>query len=265
MKSSRKSWFKERLANCAKDPEYGCFPLIWSASPALLWLAPGWLLWYYNQSYRTGQDYFVLPPSGELYAYPSQMLSADQSSFINRTEDASYLMNASATCSWEYESTWSRAITDYFPRYSNRGQVRGFFALNVPFDIPIFSFSLESNRSSPNYEHYKVLGEHENLVLFRPRTWRGTDGHGPIWIGNLSQPFSKSAYYNASTMAEEINNYAAGTVSYIYMTSDGGAKLQDYYDLVPQLQPHVKVVSANQLVSMALQQHKRTRERVHDV
>ena len=39
------------------------------------------------------------------------------------------------------------------------------------------------------------------------------------------------------------------------------AKLQDYYDLVPQLEPHVKVVSANQLISMALQQHKRTRER----
>ena len=52
---------------------------------------------------------------------------------------------------------------------------------------------------------------------------------------------------------------------YCDMTSDGGAKLQDYYDLVPQLQPHVKVVSANQLVSMALQQHKRTRERMHDV
>ena len=72
----------------------------------------------------------------------------------------------------------------------------------------------------------------------------------------MSQPFSKSAYYNASMMATEINGYAAGTVSYIYMTSDGGAKLQDYYDLVPKLGPHVKVVSANTLIKMALAKHK---------
>jgi hypothetical protein len=145
-------------------------------------------------------------------------------------------------------------------RYSERAQVRAFYALDVPFDIPIFSFSLQSNRSSPDYEHYKVLGEKENLVLFRPRTWRGTDGHGPIWIGNLSQPFSKSAYYNASTFAKEINAYAPGTVSYIYMTSDGGAQLKDYFDLVPQLQPHVKVVTANQLTNMALQRHDLARK-----
>eukprot|EP01048_Picozoa_sp_COSAG05_P020044 COSAG05_NODE_3307_length_2162_cov_1.789142_1_plen_612_part_00 len=248
MKGSRKAWFKERLANCAKDPQHGCFPLLWSASPALLRLAPGWLRWYYNQSYATKADYFVLPPSGELYAYPGQMLPADQAAFVAHTENSTYLMNASATVAWEYESTWGRAISDYFPRYSERGLVRGFFALDVPFDIPVFSFSAD--------EHFKVLGERENLVLFRPRTWRGTDGHGPKWVGNLSQPFSKSAYFNASMMSQEVNGFPPGTVSYIYMTSDGGAKLQDYYDLVPKLAPHVKVVSSNTLIAMAVQKHR---------
>ena len=49
---------------------------------------------------------------------------------------------------------------------------------------------------------------------------------------------------------------AEGTVSYIYMTSDGGAKLQDYYDLVPHLASHVNVVSANKLIAMAVQKHQ---------
>ena len=114
MKGTRKTWFKERLVSCAKDPD-GCFPLLWTASPALLRLAPGWLRWYYNQSYKTQRDFFVLPPSGELYAYPSQMTPADQVAFVERTEEASRLMNASATVAWEYESTWANAIAEYFP------------------------------------------------------------------------------------------------------------------------------------------------------
>ena len=36
-------------------------------------VAPDLLTWYYNQSLATGSDYFVLPPSGHLYAYPGLM------------------------------------------------------------------------------------------------------------------------------------------------------------------------------------------------
>ena len=70
MKGSRRDWFLDRVQRCQADPSYkGCFPLLWSASPQLLHLAPDWLRWYYEQARLTKRDYFVLPPSGDLYRY----------------------------------------------------------------------------------------------------------------------------------------------------------------------------------------------------
>ena len=61
----------ERVQHCQEFENKKCdFPLSWSISPHLLYLAPDWLHWYYAQANVTGQDVFVLPPSGHLYAYP---------------------------------------------------------------------------------------------------------------------------------------------------------------------------------------------------
>ena len=60
-------------------------------------------------------------------------------------------------------------------------------------------------------------------------------------------------------MAAEINGYAPGTLTYIYLTSDGGADLDALYDLVPYLDEHVKVVSHEVLINMALE-HARQQE-----
>jgi hypothetical protein len=78
----------------------------------------------------------------------------------------------------------------------------------------------------------------DKTVLFQPREWRGT-GSG----------------YNQMTVedfASEINGYKAGTVTHSYVTSDGGFKLQDLYDLVALLDEHVELVDQETLASMAI-------------
>lgn len=77
MRGSRAQWMEQRLSHC-RNGSGSCFPLLWSASPQLLHLAPDWLRWFYNISYQTQHDYFVLPPSGDTYSYPSQMQPAQQ-------------------------------------------------------------------------------------------------------------------------------------------------------------------------------------------
>ena len=61
----------DRTQRCAagggKSNYTACFPLLWSLNPNLLRIAPDWIRWYYNKSYETGADYFVLPPSGTTY------------------------------------------------------------------------------------------------------------------------------------------------------------------------------------------------------
>lgn len=45
----------------------------------------------------------------------------------------------------------------------------------------------------------------------------------------------------------------AGTVTWIYVTSDGGGNLQMLYDLVENLDEHVLVVGPETLIDMAIQ------------
>ena len=157
----------DRVSRCTKNDSYGsCFPLLWTASPQLLHLAPDWLQWYYAGARRTGHDYFVLPPSGDLYSYPGEMQSADQQQFVQNTERDCHIMNTSATVEWEWFDTWPNALSDYYPRYSDRGIVRGLFAVNVPYMLPIWLFK-------PN-EYYRIIDPRgvrvsSPLVLFRPR------------------------------------------------------------------------------------------------
>ena len=102
VRTSRRQWMLDRVAKCAADPVNGCFPLLWSISPHLLHVAPGWLRWYFNQSYATGSDYFVLPPSGDLYSYPGMMDGENAENFVTNTERDSTLLSTSASVHWEW-------------------------------------------------------------------------------------------------------------------------------------------------------------------
>ena len=242
IKSSRWTWMEQRLAACAGG--HGCFPLCWTISPHLLYAAPDMLRRFVNASRTTGADYFVLPPSGHLYAYPSLMAPTDQASFVAATETDATLLNASASVAWEFAGTWAPAIADYFPRYATRGIVSALFAVNVPYMIPVVDFA-------PS-EFFKVLhppagaaaAAGSAAILFRPSEWRGTSGSA----NPIEHPFLLSA----AEMALLINAYPPGTVTHIYMTSDGGAQLQDFYDLAGLLAEHVDVVDAGTLAAMAL-------------
>ena len=52
-------------------------------------------------------------------------------------------------------------------------------------------------------------------------------------------------------MAAEINNYNQGSVSHLYLTSDGGMNLPTLYKMVEMLENHVKVVNHEELTEMA--------------
>jgi hypothetical protein len=233
LKGSRRDWMRSRVSKCAAEPASGCFPLTWTLSPHLLHLAPDWLWWYYNQSITTGADFFVLPPSGDTYSYPGMMPAEMQASFVANTERDAILMDSSSSVSWEFVGYWESAIANYFPRYGARAVVNGFFAVNVPYMLPTLPFALSSER-------YKLLGEAKNVVLFRPREWRGGSGSGSFEL-------------TAAQMAAELSGYKRGSVAHLYVTSDGGANLDLVYDMVGQLPEHVEVVGPRTLVEMALQ------------
>eukprot|EP00041_Stephanoeca_diplocostata_P012917 m.218194 g.218194 ORF g.218194 m.218194 type:complete len:572 (-) comp19143_c0_seq3:165-1880(-) len=229
IKGGRRDWMLQRVDACTVAKK-GCFPLVWSMSPHTLKIAPAWVRWYYEQANRTGNDFFCLPPSGDLYSYPGAMPLKDQQSFVANTERDAMLLNTSGSVHWEFTGGWDRAIENFFPLYATRNVVKGLFPVNVPFMIPIAAFGAD--------EHYKIIAD--RVVLFKPQEWRGTTCTGAAQCPSAAQ------------MAARLSNFPRGTVTNIYVTSDGGGNLQMLYDMVDALDAHVELVNQEVVVRAAL-------------
>ncbi len=240
MMDARSDWLGQRLADCAQ-PDNTCAPITWTISPHLAYLAPDVLAWYYEMSRQTGKDYFMLPPSGHLYAYLASMHEETQEEFIAATERDALLLGTISSVDWEWWSTWHYAESEVLPKYAHAGGIiSGLFPVNVPYMIPTFTW-WDSN------QFFKVLGGQDGgrVVLFRPREWRGVDDSGAGLV--------KSFYLSPENMADELANYPRGTVAYVYMTSDGGLDLENsFMALVRILPEHVRLVSADTAVRLAL-------------
>lgn len=234
MKESRSEWMLKRSNYCAGQPDK-CFDLMWTVSPQLMKLAPDVFKWYQKQALSLGHDYFILPPSGDLYSYPGMFQEDDKKRYVENTERDCTIMSTNGLVDWQYAFTWKTAFKEYFPRYVDHGICTAFFGVNDPFLVPIWAFK--------SGEFFKVLGE--KVVVFHSHEWRGAEGHGHI-------PFTEEWFLTAENFAREINNYPSGTVASIYLTSDGGGKIEDFFQLVENLGEHVQVLSSGPLVEMAL-------------
>ena len=94
LKGSRRAWLQERVTKC--EAGEGCFPLLWSMSPHVLHLSPDWLDWYYNMTFTTGQDYFVLPPVRKCLSEPCDKL-VTHAGMHGRVTDDTVFTNRRAT------------------------------------------------------------------------------------------------------------------------------------------------------------------------
>lgn len=228
--STRNVWLQERLDACSTSPDT-CAPLTWTISPHLSQLAPDVLEWYYAMSRETGADWFTLPPSGHLYAYPTSLNAADQARFVAATEQDAQILGVHSTVHWDWFTTWEDAESSFLPRYASAGVVQGIIPVNVPYLVDAFP-------DWPDEQHFEVLDD--SVVVFRPREWRGVDG-------------SDAYTLTPEQMAEELASYPAGTVAAIYMTSDGGLSLTNsFVPLAGMVPDNVQLVSADTAARLAL-------------
>ncbi|MFO0684325.1 MAG: hypothetical protein U0234_19895 [Sandaracinus sp.] len=233
---ARHDWLVQRLATC-RASSASCPPLTWTISPHLSRLAPDVLRWYFDRSRETGHDSFALPPSGHLYAYPSSLEEGSQERFARATEEDACILGVHGTVHWDWAGTWREAESTFLPRYARvGGQVRGVFSVNVPYLVDPFP-------RWPRDRFFEVLSGPDGgrVALFRPREWRGVDDD--------TSPF----FLSPARMAEEIGGYPRGTVTWVYMTSDGGLTLDNSFTALAGLLPeHVQLVSADTAASLAL-------------
>lgn len=241
MMGTRAQWIRQRAEACSQGEAF-CPPLTWSISPHLARIAPDVLKWYYEMSHATGNDYFMLPPSGHLYAYPASLEATTmQDKFVTATEGDARLFGTSSTVHWEFFDTWKYAERVFLPKYARLdGAIKGVFPVNVPYMLPTGTWN-------PN-QFFKVITGQDGgkVVLFRPREWRGVKDNG----GFMSREF----YLSPEKMAQELGAYPRGTVTGIYMTSDGGLNLNNsIMELIKILPDHVRLVSTDTAVRLALE------------
>jgi hypothetical protein len=237
---SRAEWLRQRVQACQAD-EKSCLPLTWSISPHLLSIAPDVLEWYYDMSHQTGKDYFMLPPCGHLYAYPSSLGGSIQDLFVAATENDARLLGTHSTVHWEWFSDWRHAEREFLPKYAHPdGPIQGLFAVNVPY--------LFSTGTWRRNQFFKALAGRDGarVVLFRPRPWRGVNDRG--------ERGDRKYYLSPGNMAKELGEYPRGTVAAIYMTSDGGLTLENSFMALTKILPeHVRLVSSDTAVRLALE------------
>jgi hypothetical protein len=235
MMTTRHDWFRQRIDACAADS--ACPPLTWTISPHLATIAPDLLRWYYDQSHKTKKDYFALPPSGHLYAYPASLADQDQDRFVAATEKDARVLGITGTVHWEWFDSWHNAEDNFLPKYATAGgAIRGVFPVNVPYKFNAFVWW-------PKERFYEILtgADGGQAVVFRPREWRG--------INDDTDPF----FLSPQKMADELSAYPKGTVTWVYMTSDGGLTLDNAFFAMAKLLPaNVQLVSADTAVKLAL-------------
>jgi hypothetical protein len=234
--STRKEWLEQRIATC-KGAEPKCPPLTWTISPHLPDLAPDVLRWYYETAASTGADYFMLPPSGYQYAYPGAMAKSVQPRFASETERVGKLLGTRSVIHWEWFEDWGASVANYIPRYARKdGQIRGVFPMNVPYLIEAFP-------SWPAEKEYEIIKGEDGgrVVLFRSHSWRGVND-------------SDAFHPNPQAMADRLAALPPGTVTWVYMTSDGGLSLENSYGALTALLPkHVQLVSTDAAAALALE------------
>jgi hypothetical protein len=158
-----------------------------------------------------------------------------QAEFVRLSEGDAELMNTTGIVGWEVATTWLDAFKQYFPQYTANNIVNTIFALNVPYLVPIITAAFSDT--------YQVVNN--NLVVFAPQSWRGTD-----------ERQDKPYFYSVARKAQEINSFPKGSISYLYLTSDGGFQISDVFALVGQLEDHVVVVDSRQLAGLALERER---------
>jgi GxGYxYP putative glycoside hydrolase C-terminal domain len=219
----------ERVQRC-KLLEKNCFPLVWTLNPNLLYISPTIIEWYYHLAYQTRRDWFILPPSGSLYSYPTLMSDTDQINYIKRQNAQSLEMNTTGSIHWELMLTWDKTFKKFFPKYSlfNQSKVYSFFLNNVPWLIPI----IEWPDNKRNY-HWVT----NNVVVFKPAfNWDPNEKSG----GNP---------HDYKYIANKINNLRKGSLNYVYVIQQ--TPIKDIFDMVDNVNDSVQFIGYQGLQNLA--------------
>jgi len=90
-------WALARIAQCSNKE---CPIFTWTMSPHLFYAAPDMLNFFIDLAKTTKADYFMLPPSGDLYSYPGMMDDESKAKYVETMEEDFRMLGSRTTVHW---------------------------------------------------------------------------------------------------------------------------------------------------------------------
>ena len=202
------------------SPLRGSFDMGYGMAPALAKLAPSVLRWYYaNAATGSGEDYFVVGPSGGGYLYPSRYPTASLDTHIERLAGWMSLADLSLI---QILDAGARERLDLWDRFTARDEIEGLFYLEYA--------DYADGRGRVNWSNGKPI------VTPRGKLWTGLANSDAASIISLLNNASRDS---SSVAGYSLINVAAWDQSFELVQN-----------VVTSLAPEVEIVTPGELVQL---------------
>lgn len=213
---SNKKWFG--------SAHRGYFNLGWSLSPSLYYLAPTVFNRYYeNASSLKYSDYFLVPPSGNGYMFPSKFPKNNLDSYTKILNNYMKNCNQNYVLILDDESLDDVSLWDKYTKHSN---IDGLFYLNYNINNA--------------YKGKTVWSNNKPVVSCRDLLWGGLEDESTL-VENINDRVNKGF-----TNKNDINSY---TFVYVHVWSNTMNNVKNVIDKLND-NPKVRVVTPDNFMNL---------------
>lgn len=204
-------------SNWYNAPNRGDFNLGWSISPSLYYLAPTvFNLYYQNATSEVANDYFIVPPSGNAYIYPSKFEPTSLNPYIDRLNKYMQKVDEKYISIIDDSSFHNISLWDNF---TSKNNIHGLFYLDY-------------------HKHNKYKGEiiwsnDKPIVSCRDLLWEGIESEDEL-IKNINLRINNSEV--------GIHNPNSYTLVYVHTWSKNLNDIKYVIDILNK-NPNIEIVT----------------------
>ncbi|MBZ9621781.1 protein phosphatase [Clostridium sp. FP2] len=176
------------------SPYKGRFNLGWSLSPSLYYLAPTvFNLYYESAAHGSTNDYFIVPPSGNGYMYPSKFDKNTLGMYINRLNDYMEKVDQSYIAIIDDSSFHNNEL---WSKFTVKPNIRGLFYLDY--------------HRHDNYHGEIIWSNNKPIVSCRDLLWDSLESENEL-VENINKRINSGQV--------DINNANSYTFVYVHVWS----------------------------------------------
>ncbi|KGM95713.1 protein phosphatase [Clostridium botulinum] len=202
----------------------GTFNLGWSISPSIYYLAPTvFNLYYRSATYCPFNDYFIVPPSGNGYMYPSKFDKTKLDNYIQKLDTYMKKVDQKYLTVIDNSSFYDKKLWDRFTKMPN---IQGLFYLDY--------------HRHDNYHGEIIWSNNKPIISCRDLLWANLENEDQL-INKIN--------YRVNSGETNISNCNAYTLIYVHVWSKNVDNIQYVVDKISK-NPKIRIVTPDTFVKL---------------